>query len=177
MRLLRRLMRGGSVSSKLPARSRAAVPAVHEAQVRGDGTFSIEVIGESRYQPALERASGGRSENGVDVLVTAELVLEDSNPNDRFAVMVKVNDDCVGYLPRDSARDFRRRIALIGVPEGVPIVCRARIVGGWLRKGGLERGDFGIRLDFQGAGQSPRAGTEGASPEPGGTKWTEVGSR
>ncbi|KAB2969192.1 MAG: hypothetical protein F9K18_01720 [Thermoanaerobaculia bacterium] len=137
-----------SRAQELPNAVTEAIPSVHQAHIKGDGTFSVEVVGESHYQAALERAAGGRSEDGANKVVVAELALEDSNPYDSQAVAVRVLGETVGYLPRDSAREFRKQISALGVPPGIRMVCDARINGGWSREGGRNRGHFGIRLDF-----------------------------
>lgn len=120
-----------------------------EVFIRGTGDFSIDVVGESHYQQALERAAGGRSESGVDVVVKATLVLEDSNPHDDQAVAVRLDGATVGYLDRYKARAFRQIIATWNVPPDYPLRCMAKITGGWDRGNG-DRGSFGIRLDWTG---------------------------
>ena len=74
--------------------------------MRGDGTFRLDVVGESMYHHELESICGGKTEGGVDVTVPATLILEDSNPYDRNAVRVEIRYRTVGYLARGDAEAF-----------------------------------------------------------------------
>lgn len=115
-----------------------------------NGSYDQEVVGESHYQAALAKICGGHTEAGHRLEVVAELVYEDTNPYDDHAVAVRVRGEIVGYLPRAVAREVRSRALEVGAPAGFPILCNARIKGGWLRKdGGPGRGAFGIWLDFR----------------------------
>ena len=112
----------------------------------GPGTYSVDVVGESNYQSALEEICGGHTEQGHRYEIEANLVLEDDNPHDSNAVMVSIEGETVGYLDRSTARSFR--IALKAVaPRGAIAKCPAIIVGGWDRGGG-DRGHFGVKLDL-----------------------------
>jgi len=113
--------------------------------VSGPGEFDVEVVGESHYQQALERICGGRTRNGVEKYVTAQLVLEDSNRYDRMAVRVDIEGQTVGYLSRENAREYRRQLKRAGHPD-LTVTCDALIRGGWDRGGG-DTGNFGVRLD------------------------------
>ncbi len=113
--------------------------------LRGDSTFSLEAVGEAKYQAALEEICGGRTEDGADQIVAADLVLEDTNPYDKNAVQVRILGKTVGYLSRADAKAFRERL----MREAVTVEqfqCKANIRGGWERGDG-SRGNFGIRLD------------------------------
>jgi hypothetical protein len=109
------------------------------------GSFTIEVVGESSYQSALERICGGCSENGVEKYVVATLVPEDSNPYDENAVRVDIVGTTIGYLSRHAAKIYRKRLK--EEPATTPRECRAVIRGGWDR-GRDDRGHFGVRLDL-----------------------------
>jgi hypothetical protein len=111
-----------------------------------NGGRELEVVGESHYQGALERAAGGRAPGGVDFEVVATLVPEPKNPHDRNAIAIQVNGETVGYLARAVAVRYQpvvRRLA----DAGQVGQCNARIVGGWDR-GSRDRGSFGIWLDL-----------------------------
>lgn len=111
-----------------------------------NGGRELEVVGESHYQRALERAAGGRKPAGVNVEVIATLLPEPRNPHDRNAIAIQVNGETVGYLARPVASRYQpvvRRLA----DTGQIGQCRARIVGGWDR-GWRDRGNFGIWLDL-----------------------------
>lgn len=99
----------------------------------------LDVVGESHYQRELEEIAGGRTEDGVDLSVDAELVPQDDNPHDQNAVAVQVNGTIVGFLPREQAAAYR--CAGRGREKH-----GARIVGGWYR-GRDDRGHFGVKLE------------------------------
>ena len=114
--------------------------------IQGPGNYEIEVVGESHYQRALESICGGRTEYSAEKYVQATLVLEDQNPHDSQAVRVDVSEMTVGYLPRDTARSYRRRLREAGHPR-LTGRCNAVIRGGWDR-GPQDRGHFGVWLDL-----------------------------
>lgn len=95
------------------------------------GNFPLDVVGESHYQAALERVCGGRCKDGFNKPVTATLVLENSNRNDKNAVRVDINEATVGYLSRDNARRYRKALKMPG--DLRPRTCPAVIRGGWDR--------------------------------------------
>ena len=109
------------------------------------GSFTVEVVGESNYQPALESICGGRSRDGAEKYVTATLVPEDSNPYDENAVRVDIEGRTVGYLSRHAAKAYRKRLKTSGAPSTRD--CPAVIRGGWDR-GRRDQGSFGVRLEL-----------------------------
>lgn len=111
-----------------------------EIELEGPGTFAVNVVGVSQYQPALARAA----QRGGAVMAT--LLLEDGNPHDDQAVAVHIAGERVGYLSRANARAYRADLAAVGAP-GLTVHCHARIVGGFETKGG-ERAHFGLKLDL-----------------------------
>lgn len=112
----------------------------------GPGTYSVDVVGESHYQEALEDICGGRTENSQRLEVEAFLVPENDNPYDPKAVCIYIQDQPVGHLDRKTARGFRKQSAAAGL-TGVAIKCSAIIVGGWDR-GGDDKGYFGVKIDL-----------------------------
>lgn len=112
----------------------------------GPGTYPVDVVGESHYQDALERACGGRTELSRRVEVEARLELEDDNPYDEKAVAVHVDGRKVGRLDRETARSLRHQLGKVA-PGVKRAACPAIIVGGWDRGPG-DRGSFGIKLDL-----------------------------
>lgn len=68
------------------------------------GREDIEVVGESYRREAVAQvfSAAGRPLGGV-VMGTALLVAEPANPYDRFAVMVYVDGQHVGYIPAEEA--------------------------------------------------------------------------
>lgn len=107
-----------------------------------DGSFPMEVVGESNYQNALHRVCGGFSRQGHDKVVEACLELEPTNPHDDNAVRITISGLTVGYLPRAQAE----RVASFMRSNGFnPLVCDALINGGW-RTNQHDSGFFGVRL-------------------------------
>lgn len=117
----------------------------------GPGTFSVDVVGESRFQDALTTICGGRTARGHRLRVEAFLVPQDNNPGDRHAVRVYIDRKTVGFLEGATARQFRRGLHKAGLNgNGVAVRCNAIIVGGWDR-GGEDQGFFGVKLDLPNA--------------------------
>ena len=112
----------------------------------GPGTYSVDVVGESHYQEALEDICGGRTEEGHRLEVDAFLVPEDDNPHDPKAVCIYIQDQPVGHLDRETAQGFRKQLEVAGL-TGVAMKCSAIIVGGWDR-GGDDQGFFGVKIDL-----------------------------
>lgn len=104
----------------------------------------VEVVGESYYQPALERAAGGRNEWSAREPVDAMLVPEFHNPTDKNAIAVYVDGAVVGHLSRRIAPSYRPVVERAW-GMGFVLTCGAVVVGGWDR-GGDDRGSFGIVL-------------------------------
>lgn len=109
-----------------------------------DGQYLVEVVGESRYQAALEEIAGGRSAHSANVRRRALLVREPHNPHDPNAVRVEIDGHLVGYLSRTDARAFCKQSS---VAPDVVVTTDALIVGGW-DNGGGDRGFFGVKLDL-----------------------------
>lgn len=116
-------------------------PAMPRRVMRSKAEFPLEVVGESYYQENLERISGPRTEDGVDLVVDAILHPDNTNPHDPHAVRVEIDGKIVGHLSRDDAKIFRDKFQ---AAQG----CKANVRGGWDRGHG-DRGDYGVRLDFK----------------------------
>src|SRR4030042_2459327 len=116
------------------------------ANLPGPGTYSLDIVGESNYQSSLEKMCGGQTEEGHEKIVQATLIHEDDNPYDNKAIRVDIDGMTVGYLSRENAREYRKRLKKAGYP-GITATCSAIIVGGWDRGGG-DRGHFGVKLDL-----------------------------
>lgn len=78
-------------------------------KLRGNGRFSVEVVGESYYRPALRALHpiDGRRRRDHAVAV---LRLANDNAHDDQAVAVYLNGRHIGHLSRSMARDFRAAI-------------------------------------------------------------------
>jgi len=112
------------------------------------GAEYFNIVGEGNYQAAIDAAAGGKTPDGpVNRWVTAQLVAEPTNPYDRNAVMVALDGQRVGYIPRDQTSHFHRAIAQLG-REGRPALCRAVITGGW-RRSPTDHGHYGVKLDVE----------------------------
>lgn len=109
-----------------------------------DSGWTVDVVGESHYQPALEQIAGGRTDHGANFRCVARLVREPSNPKDSNAVRVVVGGQTVGYVGRDDAVDIQPLLQKLDA-LGRPAWIAATIVGGWKRED--SRGSFGIELD------------------------------
>ncbi|RYG35550.1 MAG: hypothetical protein EON93_06385 [Burkholderiales bacterium] len=136
------------------ARSKPAAPARAPVDASGEmfrwpplGGFDFEVVGESNYQKTLQRIAGDHGKDNVAAECTAVLTPEDDNAYDKSAVQVTVDGDVVGYLSRDDARSFRRRLGRKGL-SGQSTNCDAKVVGGRTQRGG-EKLKYGIQLDLK----------------------------
>jgi hypothetical protein len=75
-------------------------------QAWAQGSGYLGVVGESQYQPALQRvARTGR-------LCWATLLLEPNNPFDGNSVAVQIQKETVGYLCRVDARRSQKRLLI-----------------------------------------------------------------
>lgn len=124
--------------------------------LKGDGAFDFEIVAESFYQRELRQLAGPKTEKGCSFEGNAGLVRQDNNPHDPNAVQVCIveNDTgrglSVGYLSRDDAVQIRIRIDGLDIDPQAILFCRAKIVGGWLRKEAYEtsEGAYGVKLDL-----------------------------
>ena len=116
------------------------------ANLPGPGTYSLDIVGEYKYQSALEKICRGRTEGGHGKIIQATLIHEDDNPYDNKAIRVDVDGMTVGYLSRENAGEYRKRLKEAGHP-GITATCSAIIVGGWGRGSG-DKGHFGVKLDL-----------------------------
>jgi hypothetical protein len=103
-----------------------------------------EVVGESHYRGAIERAAGGARREGVKVVAWAALIPERDNPYDANAVAVHIEGAKVGHLSREEAANFRPLLERIAAANRVAY-CRADVYGGWNRPRN-DAGDYGITL-------------------------------
>lgn len=117
----------------------------YDGELPGPGEFDFDIVGESHYQENLEELAGGRGEESAEINVIAVLSLENSNKYDKNAVRVDIDGLTVGYLSRDDAIDYRKKIAAAGAADKT-LACKAMIVGGWNR--GKDKGHFGVKLDL-----------------------------
>jgi hypothetical protein len=117
-----------------------------QGHLPGPGTYEFDIVGESKYQDALEAICGGRTEDSAEHMTEAVLHLEDSNPHDNLAVRVDIDGRTVGYLSRKDARSYRQQLKRLG-HERILCRCDAMVVGGW-RRSRTDQGHFGVKLDL-----------------------------
>lgn len=117
-----------------------------EDEIIGDGTFAHAVVGESYYQDNLERICGPRKPEGEHRFIEATLIMDDENPHDNQAVVVKIHGLTVGHLRRDAARTYRMALRRLGYRRKVIMHCQACIRGGWQRDDNI--GHYGVWLDI-----------------------------
>lgn len=92
------------------------------------GLFPLKVVGARYYRADISRVAQNHGSKAL-VFCTATLILEDSNPHDVNAVLVKVGVEKVGHLSRDLAQDFRRQLISQSL-AGQTTSCDAVITGG-----------------------------------------------
>jgi len=107
--------------------------------------FTVDVVGESQWQAHIARVVGGKRDEGYKDEYVAQLAF-DNNPHDANAVVVLIDAHPVGWIARGDAANVRNEINAIN-PEGLPVTCKAKIVGGWDRGDGDE-GHFGVKLSL-----------------------------
>ena len=129
-----------------PPRQQAPLPVTtHHWPPSGD--FDFEIVGESNYQEAIRGLAGEHDQYGAATRCVATLVPEDDNPYDDKAVRVDIDGQTVGYLCKEDARSFRRRLGAKKL-SGQVTTCDAVIKGGGTRKSG-ERLHYGVQLDMK----------------------------
>lgn len=112
--------------------------------------FDFEVVGESYYQPALAKLAADHPaiSSGANEIkpLTAHLIPDDYNEYDDNAVRVEINGLHIGYLSREDARNFRRRLGAKKL-TGQITTCGAIITGGHINDG--KTMSYGAALDIQ----------------------------
>ena len=114
------------------------------------GGWTVEVVGESHYQDALEAIAGGKTQHACRLEKWAHLVREPDNPYDRNAVAVHIDGVKVGHLAREDAASYSIIFDELLQRHGLRPVCLATIIGGWRRyseSGTIEsEGSYGVEL-------------------------------
>ena len=136
MSFLRRLF-GGSRTTSVELTATLLTPTRMDAV--------LEVVGESNYQDALARVSGGRTGDGpANPEQLAVLWPEPNNRYDKNAIAVKIEGRTVGYLSRENAVRYQP-VARWADTHDRKVACNATVIGGWDR-GGSDKGSFGVVL-------------------------------
>lgn len=115
------------------------------------GGRTVDVVGESHYQEALELITGGKTEEAHDLEKWASLIREADNPYDRNAVAVYIDGRKVGYLSRDDAPQYGVLLDELWQKYHLRGACRANICGGWRRfdptgSNVTDEGHYGVKL-------------------------------
>ncbi len=113
-------------------------------KIGGCNSCDVEVVGESKYQPSINKAIKKSKDSNYDNrwYLEAELVLEDSNPYDSNAVQVRLFGKTCGYLSRGNAKRFRKKLQEHEF-VGTKFTCDAVVV-----RGRSEDAMCGIWLDL-----------------------------
>ena len=109
------------------------------------GSFEVEVVGESSYRKFIKAAARHTGPDHAMVDRVALLLPEDSNPHDKKAIAIVMDRKPVGYLSREDARAFRKRLSAKKL-TGAITSANARITHGGIVKG--KNFDYSVRLDM-----------------------------
>jgi hypothetical protein len=94
----------------------------------GEGEFDQEIVGEASYQPAIHVVATSLPPGHNIVQATIEL--EDNNPHDNNAVVIKIGGQTVGYLARATARAYRKLVKQRNLPSVATVPAMIRGGGG-----------------------------------------------
>lgn len=120
----------------------AQISASTGPRIRGDGTYSHQIVGESHYKAHFERLLGTDAYTEEERTCDALLRLDDANAHDPQAVMVLIDGGTVGYLSRADAREFRGALKRDGLGKWRELSVGARVYCGG------EEGIFSVELDL-----------------------------
>lgn len=149
--------RGFTITVSSPGFGREVAGLPRDTPTMPEGGF-VNVVGESYYEDAFLRLTGGRCSEGYRAACTARIVPEPDNQYDPLAVAVHIGGVKVGHLSRDDARAYRPYLdEIIGLHGQA--TAAATLTGGWDRGHG-DIGSFGVELRFSDRPDHP--------PEPGG---------
>lgn len=123
--------------SDRPLKGRIRVP------LKGNGSFSFDIVGEASYQDALETIAGKKTREGKELRCTASVSPEPTNPHDANAIAVEIGGKKVGYLNKVDAKDYASQLKESG---GGTCEIAAMVVGGFKTK--TREGHFGVKLDI-----------------------------
>lgn len=129
-----------SIVEEKPSRKKETVV------LTGLARFDHQIMGEERFQAALEAICGPRVARGVNQVETAHLVPEDKTAQDKNAVRVEIRGRQVGYLTPNAAVQFHRQLKAKNMPNANG-QCQAVIRGGWVSSDG-RKGPYEVWLDM-----------------------------
>jgi hypothetical protein len=99
-----------------------------------DGRYMVEVMTESRYQPALRELAGAHGDGAAAATYVATLMPDDHNAYENAAVAVFIAGRMVGYLSPKAALRLRELLRKREIP-GQLSTCSAQVRGGALWQG------------------------------------------
>jgi hypothetical protein len=104
------------------------MPGSSRWNISSSGLPSFDIVGENWREDEIAAVIGGRParDREVEHLAVAELVPEPDNPHDPNAISVRIDGHIVGYLPAQSAIQYREVIHTCVRANVVPTV-RARV--------------------------------------------------
>jgi hypothetical protein len=114
-------------------------------RIRGDGRFAVDVVGEGRHRKTFQHLFARRRSEDEEggVVVDAELVSDNGNSRDPMTIAVQIGGQRVGFLSRNTARDFCNATKRDGIARWTAYLVTARVYMG----GEDER--WSVSLDIQ----------------------------
>lgn len=113
-------------------------------RVTGNQKYDFDIVGEASYQENLKKIAGEKQELSKRIKCIAIISLDPTNPHDKNAVKVTINQKTVGYFDRDKAMKFNLYLKEKGM-SSISLLVDAMIVGGWVD--GKSEGHYGVKLD------------------------------
>lgn len=113
-----------------------------------EGSFPMQVVGESNYQGALIAICGRHTRHGYEGEHVALIEREPSNSYDPNAIRVMIEGRKVGYLSREQAVRVGEQMIVAGLTRSA---CAARVRGGW-RTNQHDEGHYGVSLSIPNQG-------------------------
>ena len=111
--------------------------------LKGNGSYSFDIVGEASYQDVLGSLAGKKTREGKELRCIAVVLHEPINPYDLNAIAVVIGGKTVGYFSKSDAKDYANQLTTNG---GANQQVGAVIVGGFKSK--TKEGHFGVRLDI-----------------------------
>jgi hypothetical protein len=111
-------------------------------------TARVRVVGTSQYQDAIRRIAGLDEADERPLWEgLAILTPEPTNPHDPNAVQVRVEQQLVGYLDRETAARLRPVLDAIASADRARVAVPCRVTGGFRLRDG-SRSHVGLQLLF-----------------------------
>ena len=135
----------GFLSIRSKFSSTAAIPIIniesksqHFWQEKGNARVDFEVVGESFYQSNIASIS-------INSDLIAHLIPENDNKYDSLAIRVDIERKTVGYLSKEDARAFRKKLKRLKL-DNATTACNAYVTGGHLRDG--KQMNYGVEINL-----------------------------